>query len=228
MSPLLAYNWVATGNPLIPTQGMELPLLPALPPPVPKAAVATPPPTAAPAPEPGAKVGFPSPGWHGGTSDQVQGGGLRLAHLPTTLPGIWKMLGAAYSPFLLGVIVWGALVAAVLRPVLAAGAVSYAVVAILFFGCWPRADPRYLIGVFVFLPMLLVEGTIGTLDLVRLLWKWHRPQVGTRPGDRRGAGLLPRRRHLHAGSRMQGALQSQTFYTIVIIVGLGLAAPPWR
>src|SRR5262249_21565179 len=133
MSPLLAYNWAATGNPLIPTQGMELPLLPALPPPqpVPKA-----PPARPAAPETGAKVGFPSPGWHGGTYDQVQGGGLRLAHLPTTLPGIWKQLLQAYSPLLLAFVLWGAVVAIVLRPVLAAGAVSYAVVAVLFFGCW--------------------------------------------------------------------------------------------
>jgi hypothetical protein len=227
VSPLLAYNWAATGNPLIPTQGMELPLLPSLPPPVPKAAVAPPP--AAPAPEPGGKVGFPSAGWHGGTYDQVQGGGLRVSHLPTTLPGIWKMLGAAYSPFLLGVIVWGALVAAILRPVLAAAAVSYAVVAVLFFGCWPRPDLRYLIGVFVFLPMLLVEGTIGTLDLVRLLWKWHRPEVarvlaiagmlacvlaGATFTPAPVAGMLPN----------QVFYVSQTFYSIVIIAGLGLAA----
>jgi len=223
VSPLLAYNWVATGNPLIPTQGMELPLLPSLPPPVPKATVAPPPPAAAPAPEPGAKVGFPPPGWHGGTYDQVQGGGLRLSHLSTTLPAIWKMLGAAYSPFLLGVIVWGALVAAILRPVLAASAVSYAVVAILFFGCWPRPDFRYLIGVFVFLPMLLVEGTIGTLDLVRLLWKWQRPQAA------RALAIVGVLAFVLGGATFtqavaSGALQGPTFYTIVIVVGLGLAA----
>jgi hypothetical protein len=223
LTPLLAYNWVATGNPLIPTQGMELPLLPALPPPVPKATVATPPPTPAPAPEPGAKVGFPSPGWHGGTSDQVQGGGLRLSHLSTTLPGIWRMLGTAYSPFLLGLIVWGALVAAILRPVLAAGAVSYAVVAILFFGCWPRPDFRYLIGVFVFLPMLLIEGTIGTLDLIRLLWKWHRPQVA-RPLAIAGVLAFLLGGATFTPAVASGALQGPTFYSIVIIAGLGLAA----
>src|SRR5262249_31113323 len=140
-----------------------------VPQPAPKA-----PPARTAAPEDGAKVGFPSPGWHGGTYDQVQGGGLRLAHLPTTLPRIWEQLQQSYSPLLLAFVFWGAIVAVLLRPVLAAGAVSYAVVAVLFFGCWPRADFRYLIGVFVFLPMLLVEGTFGTLDLVRLLWKRHR------------------------------------------------------
>jgi hypothetical protein len=126
-------------------------------------------------------------------------------------------------------VVWGALVAAVLRPVLAAGAVSYAVVAILFFGCWPRPDFRYLIGVFVFLPMLLVEGTIGTIDLVRLLWKSHRPEVARVMGVAGVlacvlggatytpvpvAGMLPN----------QVSYVSQTFYCIVIITGLGLAA----
>ena len=60
------------------------------------------------------------------------------------------------------------MVALVLRPMLAAAAVPYAVVAFLFFSCWPRPDCRYLIGVFVFLPMLIVEGTFGTLDLIRL------------------------------------------------------------
>jgi hypothetical protein len=41
----------------------------------------------------------------------------------------------------------------------------------LFYSCWPRPDHRYLIGVFTFLPMLIVEGTLGTLDLIRLLWR---------------------------------------------------------
>jgi hypothetical protein len=83
-------------------------------------------------------------------------------------------------------------------------------------------DPiRYLIGVFVFLPMLLIEGTIGTLDLIRLLWKWHRPGR-TSPGDRRGAGLPPRRRHLRACRRIR-ALGPDLLH-IVIIAGLGLAA----
>ncbi len=228
MSPLLGYNWAATGNPLIPTQGMELPLLPALPPPPPTPpAVAKPPAAAAPAPESGAKVGFPSPGWHGGTYDQVQGGGLRLAHLPTTLPGIWKSLGLAYGPFLLGVVVWGAIVAAVLRPMLAAAAVSYTVVAILFFGCWPRADFRYLIGVFVFLPMLLVEGTIGTLDLVRLLWKRHEPQLA------RGLAAVASVAFFVGAATFTAvpgiaSLTQPTLLIITLIVGVALAVAALR
>jgi hypothetical protein len=107
----------------------------------------------------------------------VQGGGLRLQHLETTLPGNWRLILRAYTPLLFGVAVWGAVVASVMRPMLAAAAVSYGVLAFLFFSCWPRPDFRYLIGVFVFIPMLVIEGTMGTLDLVRLLWKRHKPEL---------------------------------------------------
>src|SRR5262249_2036776 len=175
-SRFLAYTWAARGNPLLPTQGMELPLLPSLSAPAFKPQART---SASPARQPGGdqKVGFPSGGWRGGTLEQVQGGGLQLAHLATTLPGNWAMLLRAYTPLVFGVAVWGAVVAGVLRPTFAAGAVSYSIVAFLFFSCWPRPDFRYLIGVLVFLPMLVVEGTLGTLDLVRMLWKQHKPEL---------------------------------------------------
>jgi hypothetical protein len=176
-SPMLAYNWAATGNPLLPTQGMELPLLPKPPPPKWKPQLVIPPPSDSPPAVPDGKVGYPSRGWRGGTSVQVQGGGLRLANLATTLPGNWRLLLSAYTPLLFAVAVWGAVVATVMRPLLAVAALSYAVVTFLFFSCWPRPDPRYLIGVFVFLPMLLVEGTMGTLDLVRLLWRQRKPEL---------------------------------------------------
>jgi hypothetical protein len=176
-SPFFAYNWAATGNPFIPTQGMELPILPSLPPPPPKPRQFRPSAFRIPEPARDAKVGFPSPGWRGGTLEQVQGGGLQLAHLSTTLRGNWTRTLRAYTPLLFGVALWGAVIATVMRPMLAAGAVSYAVVAFLFFSCWPRPDFRYLIGVFVFLPMLVIEGTLGTLDLVRMLWKRHQPDL---------------------------------------------------
>jgi len=176
-SPFFGYNWAATGNPFIPTQGMELSILPSLPPPAPKRRQVTPSAPGVKQPATDSKVGFPSPGWRGGTLEQVQGGGLQLAHLSTTLPGNWTMTLRAYTPLLFAVAVWGAVVATVLRPMLAVGAVSYAVVAFLFFSCWPRPDFRYLIGVFVFLPMLVIEGTLGTLDLVRMLWKQRKPDL---------------------------------------------------
>src|SRR5262249_57607921 len=92
-------------------------------------------------------------------------------------PGNWAMLLRVYTPLLFGVAVWGAAVASVMRPMFAAGAVSYSIVAFLFFSCWPRPDFRYLIGVLVFLPMLVVEGTLGTLDMARILWKQHKPEL---------------------------------------------------
>jgi hypothetical protein len=222
-SPFFAYNWAATGNPFLPTQGMELPILPSLPPPAPKRR--QPPPSAPRVQQPAgdSKVGFPSPGWRGGTLEQVQGGGLQLAHLSTTLPGNWMTMLRAYTPLLFGVAVWGAVVATVLRPMLAAGAVSYAVVAFLFFSCWPRPDFRYLIGVFVFLPMLVIEGTLGTLDLVRMLWKQHKPDLA------RGLAIFAAG-VLVAGSMLlgpaQGGLSMPAFLVVTLTVGIaaGLAA----
>ena len=84
-----------------PTQGMELPAPPALPPPVPSAA----PPAGRGRrhPKPGPKVGFPSPGWHGGTSTRCRAAvcGWRIS--PPRLPASGSSSAAAYSPFLLGV-----------------------------------------------------------------------------------------------------------------------------
>jgi len=165
-APLFAYNWAAMGNPLIPTQGMELSLLPAPP--------AKPAPPAPPDVEEEPKVGYPPAGWRGGTYTDVQGGGLRLSNLPTTLPGNWQLLLRAYSAPLIVVAAWGVLVALVLRPVFAAGAIAYCVLAFLFYSCWPRPDGRYLVGVFLFVPMFVVEGSLGTLDVVRLLARRRR------------------------------------------------------
>ncbi|TMB21333.1 MAG: hypothetical protein E6J71_08335 [Deltaproteobacteria bacterium] len=157
--PALAYNWTATGNPFRSTQGMELDQFLA---PLPRSE-----PTPA-----GGAVGYPSPGWHGGTTSDVQGGGLRLANLPRTLPANLAFLIEAYTPALLAAVVWGGVVALMVRPLVFVTAVPYGIVALLLYSCWPRPDPRYLIGVNLLLPMLLVEGTVGTLDLVRrLAWR---------------------------------------------------------
>src|SRR5262249_29640855 len=219
-SPFFAYNWAATGNPLVPTQGMELPLLPSLPPPAFKRPRVVPsaPPATHPAGDP--KVGFPSAGWRGGTFEQVQGGGLQLAHLATTLPGNWAMLLRAYTPLLFGVAVWGAVVASVMRPMLAAGAVSYSIVAFLFFSCWPRPDFRYLIGVLVFLPMLVVEGTFGTLDLVRMLWKQHKAELA------RGLAVFAAAVFLTGAAMLRpapGGLSLPSFLVVTLTTGLAAA-----
>ena len=217
-SPFFAYNWVTMGNPLLPTQGMELPLLPSQAPPAFKRRAPTTPPTSQPAGD--GKVGFPSAGWHGGTLEQVQGGGLQLAHLSTTLPGNWTMLLRAYTPLLFGVAVWGAVVASVMRPMLAAGAVSYGVAAFLFFSCWPRPDFRYLIGVFVFLPMLVVEGTLGTLDLVRMVWKQHKPELA------RGLAVFAAGVFLTGATMLRpapGGLPLPTFLVVTLTIGVAAA-----
>jgi hypothetical protein len=112
----------------------------------------------------------------------VQGSGLRTANLPTTFPGLLRALQRAYGPALLGLAVWGLLVAGTLRPVLAVGLLAYVPLALVFYGLWPRPDPRYQMGVFALLPLLIVEGTFGAADLARWLRQRGR-------GER--AGMVP-------------------------------------
>lgn len=94
----------------------------------------------------------------------LQGGGLKLRHLTTTLPENLGKLREVFGDLGLLLIAIGA-VAAFRRPVLLAFAVPYVVVATLFFSLWTRADPRYLMGVVLMGTVLLVEGaaTLATL-----------------------------------------------------------------
>jgi hypothetical protein len=155
LAPSLAFYWVATGNPFVPTQAVELKRLF-----VPKTPVQ-------PA-VPGVKVGYP-PGWRGGTIERVQGGGLRLSNLRTTLPGNLEKIEDAYGPLLLALAGMGAVVGLYLRPAFTGAFLAYLLVAVPFFSCWARPDHRYLIGVWLVMPMLITEGAIGTLDLVHRL-----------------------------------------------------------
>jgi hypothetical protein len=159
LTPFLAYNWLATGDPFRPTQGMEIQHF-------------FQPPAATAPPAAGPHVGFPPPawgaGWHGGTFEAVQGGGLQLRNLPTTLPRVLDVLRTVYGDVLLGLALWGAVLALVRRRTLFVSAVPYTILAVLFFSCWARPDGRYLCGVFVFVPMLIVEGIFGTLDLASI------------------------------------------------------------
>src|SRR5439155_7449409 len=78
---------------------------------------------------------------------------------------------------LLALALWGAVVALVQRQVLFLTTVPYAVLALLLVSCWsnPWAAARYLSGVHFLLPLLIVEGALGTSTLVRSLrpaWAW--------------------------------------------------------
>ena len=166
LSPSFAYNYVTQGNPLMPTQGMEATKFFER-----TSALESPPPGPLAASE---RVSYPPPGWHGGTISQVQGGGLRLEHFNSTFPGNFALLVNGYATVGLIAAGVGALVAAFLHPLLFASAVPYVVIAMLFYSCWARPDNRYLLGVFTFLPMLIVEGTVGVLDAVRVVARMGR------------------------------------------------------
>jgi hypothetical protein len=167
LAPLLAYNHAATGSPFRLTQGMELEAL------LPAGGA----PPAAPA-----GAGYPPGAWQGGTKHGIQGGGFRLSHLPTTLPGNLRLLREAYGDGLLALALLGAALAARQRPALFLSAVPYCVLALLVFSCWSRPDGRYLSGVFVLLPMLVVHGTFGAGDAVA--------RLAARGGRRVGAAGL--------------------------------------
>ncbi len=152
--PTLSYNALTTGNPFRPTQGMEIEsFLPSTP---------------APKPGVGPRVGYPSL-WKGGTTSQVQGGGLRLEHFPQTAPAEWNFVFSGYGSVLIGLAALGAIVALVRRPVLFLLAVPYAVSAFLFYSCWFKPDRRYIIGIFTMVPFLVTEGVLGTTALLRTI-----------------------------------------------------------
>jgi hypothetical protein len=172
MTPTLAYNAITTGNPLRATQGMEVEKF------LTNAADemkwGTPrigyPPQA-----PGARP--PSGLWRGTAYMQVSGGGLRLENFWRTAPNEWRLIQEAYGPVLIGLAALGAVAALVVRPVLFLFTVPYAVTAFLFYSCWNRADHRYIIGAFIMISLLIVEGVIGSVETVRLV------------AERRGEGV---------------------------------------
>ncbi|HZR71126.1 MAG TPA: hypothetical protein VFB01_18955 [Burkholderiales bacterium] len=85
------------------------------------------------------------------------GGGFRVAHFATTLPGLVRMLIASFS--------WSGLLVAVAlawsvrsRAVVAAAFVPYVAIAVPFYGFWSHPDARYLAGVDVALVVLAATG----------------------------------------------------------------------
>ncbi|HLK11592.1 MAG TPA: hypothetical protein VKW76_09440 [Candidatus Binatia bacterium] len=151
IAPLLVYDWAAAGS-LLPPQSVELDKV--------LGAVRD--------------LLVPSAyalGWHGGTLTPVQGGALQLRNLRAVLPGNLAIFTGSYGPVLCGAALWGAVVALAVRPALFLLAVPYSVATLLFFSCWVRPDTRYLIGVDLWVALLIVEGTVGSLDLLRALWR---------------------------------------------------------
>ena len=163
LGPFLVYNWLATGSPLRATQGMEVEQFLSSP--------------AAASDE--EHVGYPPPAWplwHGGKA-AVQGGGLRLENLRRGLPLNLRLLRGAYGEVLAAIAGWGLVLALLQRRLLFLTVVPYCIAALVFFGFWRNPQGRYLVGVWLFFPMLIVEGSLGTLDLVRRVARRGRPDT---------------------------------------------------
>ncbi len=152
LAPLLAYNTLTQGHPLAFTQGMEFRhLLGAAPGGRPVAAAAILP-----------------------QAPLVAGGGFRLRHLSQVLPQNLAYLAAAFGLFLapaVGALLW----ALRRRPLLAAALGPHCVGSTLFFSCWGRSDPRYLVGAVL---ALLVLTAIGTSAWCATLADPHRSRRG--------------------------------------------------
>jgi hypothetical protein len=163
LAPSLGYNWLVNGNPLIPTQGMEIEEFLA-------AAPRTHPVVLAQAGGADRPVGFAPPAWRGGTMTPVQGGGLRLSNLPETLPKNVDLLRRAYGWLFLALAACGAALALGENRPLFLAAVPYTVAALLFYSCWGRPDSsRYLFGLHALLPMLILQAMAVTLGLCERL-----------------------------------------------------------
>jgi hypothetical protein len=134
--PLLAYNTITQGHPLAFTQGMEFRQLFTTGPRPPTMHVA---------------AMLPQP-------PVVAGGGFALRNLPKVLPQNLRYLAAAFGLFLVpavGALVWGLR----RRPLIAAALAPHLIGSVLFFSCWGRPDPRYLVGATIALLILTVVGT---------------------------------------------------------------------
>src|SRR5262249_27664407 len=112
-------------------------------------------------------TGHQAPTWRGGTSSPVEGGRLRLAHLRQSLPGNVGFLRLVYGDLLLGMALLGALIGLVERRTAVIAPLPYMLAALFLYSCWVRPSPRYLAGIELFLPVLIVEGVFGPLDLIR-------------------------------------------------------------
>jgi hypothetical protein len=188
VSPLLAYNYAATGNPFRPTQAMELERFFDARRPHPRGGVAVAAPhRAAPAPAGVAARGVDTPARLDDTPEigapppapasaarkpvrpprqpswppAVQGGGLQLRHLPATLPGNVRYIRNAFGDVILLLAGLGIVTAILRNRLLLVVTVPYCLAALIFYSCWGRPDPRYLAGLFVLTPLLALGGLTG-------------------------------------------------------------------
>jgi hypothetical protein len=120
---------------------------------------------------PEARVGYPPGAWRGRDAEPVSGEGMKLAYLPTTLPGNWTKIRKLYGDVLVVLAVAGLGVTAVVRPALALALGTYLTTALLFYSCWGRPYGRYLVSIWLLAPVLMANAMLGGPDLVRRLWR---------------------------------------------------------
>jgi len=213
LTPSFVYYGVATGNPLRPPQAVEMQgffgpaRLRAL--------------EQAPA---GRRIGFPPRAWRGGELEPVSGEGMKLAYLPTTLPGNWAKIHRFYGNVFVMAAIAGLAVAAVLRPFFALAVGAYIVTALLFYSCWGRPYGRYLVSIWLLAPTLMVNGTLGSIELVRRLWARGARDVARWVAA--GGIVVLLACYFGAGPQPNGTVQLALTRLVVIatVVGLGAAA----
>jgi hypothetical protein len=213
LAPSLLYYGAATGNPFRPTQAVEVEdffgparlegLLDA--------------PT-------DAKIGFPPRAWRGGDLEPVSGEGMKLAYLSTTLPGNWAKIRKLYGNVPIALAAVGLAATAVLRPAFALALASYLVTALLFYSCWGRPYGRYLVSIWLLTPILIVDGMLGSVELVRYLWRRDGTDLARR-GAVAGALFLAVF-YIAAGPHADGTVRLDLTRLLVIgtVAALGAAA----
>lgn len=163
--PVLAYNAFATGNPLRPTQAMEVErmLSRSFSPVMEEAAEAL--------------AGWVGPREARAQEEQaltwreqrerlyMQGGGLRFSNFARTFPQNLAIYGSVFGALGVALILVGAL-SALRRPSFFALTVPYIALSTLCFSLWPRPDPRYLAGAILLCSLLLAEGGRAVVLLV--------------------------------------------------------------
>jgi len=215
LAPSLLFYWVATGNPFTPTQAVEVVDF-----------FGPPRMERAPAEALNPNLGYPPRAWRGGDLEPVSGEGMKLAYLTATLPGNWAKIRKVYGDVLITFAGAGLVTAAILRPTFALAIGAYVATALLFYSCWGRPYGRYLISIWLMAPLLMVEGVLGALDLVRYLRR--RSAADLARGLAIGGAVLAIALHLVAGPRPDDSALLAATRLMVVASALGLgAAAAW-